>query len=100
MEYSIISTDINSTLRMVGATVGLPLPTSDASLSINTEGKGQVEFELELTCYVSLVLCISAPAPLCKCKNATNFNGLGWLSITINMKGFAIYCVFSVVVDT
>jgi hypothetical protein len=38
MEYS-IPNDINSTLIMIGATVGLPLLTSDASLSIKTEGK-------------------------------------------------------------
>lgn len=28
-----------------------------------------------------------------------NFKGLGWLSTAIKMKGFTIYCVFSVVVD-
>ena len=42
MEYSIIISNYantGSTLRIVGATVGLPLLTSDASLSIKTEGK-------------------------------------------------------------
>ena len=45
-------------------------------------------------------ICIAASTPLCMYKNAANFKGLGWLSITIKMKEFAIYCVFSVVVDT